>query len=218
MPCLRVSMSTVFCHASRLLAAILLLLGTTVTRLHAQHIRADDSSRPCFVSSTAFVLLTPLLDPSPRYYQLNIGYRLTPKDVVSVEAITWEYQGPLGRPYGPDYASKATDFPGVVRAYGAGLAYQRFLWRGGFAQAHATAFRQNYLDPEGSRIQSGFQLWTVLRVGYQLRFGQRWWIEPSIAATSWPINTRLPASFQVQEDRWRNFFIGEPGLYFGFNF
>ena len=200
------------------LLTLLAFIGIPLARAQAQHTSADNRERPCFIGSTAFMVLTPIVEPSPRYFQLNFGYSLTPKDVISVEAITWEYQGPLGRPYGSNYEDAATDFPGSVQAYGAGLAYKRFLWRGGFAQAHATAFRQNYLDPQRDRIQSGFQLFTTLRVGYQLRLGSRWWIEPSVAMTAWPVNTNLPGSFQVEEDKWNKFFVGEPGLHFGFDF
>lgn len=171
-----------------------------------------------FVGSTLFVLANLAPNP-PQYYQLNYGYRLTPKDVLSVEAITWTYGGPLGRPYGPDFEHPASNFPGKVRAAGAGLAYKRFWWKRLYTQVHATAFHQTYLDEAQMKIQRGFQLFTVLRIGYQFRFfKQRFFLEPSVAATSWPINTNLPESFQVQEDQWPKYFLFEPGLHFGINF
>lgn len=185
----------------------------------AQTMHRDSIERKHFIGSTLFVLLTPVVEPSPQYYQLNYGYRLSAKDVVSFEAITWRYRGPLGRPYGPDYENAASDFPGTVQAFGAGAAYQRFLWEGFYSQIHATAFYQRYVDRSDREIQSGFQLFTTLRFGYHIElFNQRWFIEPSIAFTSWPINTNLPASFQVEEDKWNKYFLFEPGLHFGFNF
>jgi hypothetical protein len=172
-----------------------------------------------FIGSTFFVLATPLLSPSPEYYQLNFGYVLSPKQVISVEAITWAYRGPLGIPYGPDYDNENSNFPGKVKAFGLGLAYKRFLWKGIYGQVHATALRQNYLDEQGDKIQSGFQLFNTLRFGYHFRlFKNRLFIEPSIAATSWPINTNLPTAFQAEEDKWNKYFLFEPGLHFGVNF
>jgi len=180
------------------------LLSFTYGKLSSQTVDQKPVERKHFIGSTLFMVLTPILDPSPKYYQLNYGYRLTPKDIISIEAITWTYQGPLGRPYGPDYEQASSSFPGEVQAIGGGLAYQRFLWKGVFGQIQSTAFRQNYLDMNGKKIQSGFQLFNTL--------------QPSIAVTNWPINTNLPESFQIEEDKWPNYFLFEPGLQFGFNF
>jgi hypothetical protein len=171
-----------------------------------------------FIGSTLFVLMNLTPDP-PQYYQLNYGYRLTPNDVISIEAITWTYKGPLGRPYGSDYENSESDYPGKVRSIGAGLAYKRFLWKRAYTQIHATAFHQDYLDESGDKIQSGFQLFNTLRIGYQIRFfKRRLFLEPSVAATFWPVNTNLPESFRERENQWPNYFLFEPGLHFGFNF
>lgn len=171
-----------------------------------------------FIGSSLFMLVN-LTDDSPEFFQLTYGYRLSPKDVIMAEAITWTYKGPLGRQYGPHYENPASNFPGKVRAVGAGVSYKRFLWKDMFAQAHATALHQNYLDESGEKIQSGFQLFVVGRLGYQFKFfNNRVFLEPSVAVTWWPINTNLPESFQVQEDRFSKYFLGEPGLNFGVNF
>ena len=197
----------------------LLILGLLLfSTLRGSAQISDTVVRPCFVGSTLFMAANLLPDP-PSYYQLNLGYRITAKDVLSLELITWTYQGPLGRPYGPHFEDPESNFPGKVRAIGAGLAYKRFLWKQWYGQVHTTAFRQHYLDETGDRLQSGFQLFNTVRLGYQFRFFQnRFFLEPSIAMTFWPINTNLPEPFQVQEDQWNTFFLGEPGLHFGFNF
>ena len=172
------------------------------------------------ISSTLFVLanLVPYDDP-PNYYQLNYLYRIDRKSFVSIEAITWTYGGPLGRPYGPNYENIESNFPGSVKAYGAGLAYKRFLWRKFYGAVHSTALKQDYRDPEKKRIQSGFQLFNSLRLGYHITlFNGRIFMEPSVATTFWPINTNLPGSFQTEEDKWNNFFLFEPGLHVGVNF
>lgn len=56
-----------------------------------------------------------------------------------------------------------------------------------------------------------FQLFTTLRAGYQLNmFGNRWFIEPSVAATAWPINTNVPADFAALDRKWNGYFLFEP--------
>ncbi len=193
-----------------------MLSGTTILAQSSQRVSPE---KRYSLGSSMFVLLTPVVDPSPEFLQLNFGYRLTKRDVLSLETITWAYHGPLGRPYGPDFDNEESNFPGKVKAYGAGLAYQRFLWKGLYSQIHATAFHQDFLDTGDKKIQSGFQLFTVLRLGYHIDlFNNRFFIEPSVACTSWPVNTNLPESFQVEEDQWNSYFLFEPGLHFGIRF
>ena len=178
----------------------------------------DSIQKKYFIGSTFFMLANLLPEP-PDYYQLNLGYRFNAANVITFEAITWNYKGPLGRQYGIHYENPEFDFPGKVIAFGAGLTYKRFLWRKTYAQVHSTLLRQHYLDLEGIRIQSGYQLFNTLRFGYQFCFWKdRLFFEPSIAFTFWPVNTNLPDSFQAQEDKFPKYFIGEPGLHFGINF
>lgn len=184
--------------------------------VQAQPIEKEGKSY--FIGSTFFMFANLVDDPEPpNYYQLNVGYRITSKDVISLEMITWNYYEPLGVPLSKK--KTAQDFPGEVQAFGAGLTYKRFLWKRVYAQFHATAFHQNYLDASNSKIQSGFQLFNTLRAGYQFRFFKnRFFLEPSIAVTFWPVNTNLPKAFQTEEDKYPGYLLGEPGLHFGFNF
>ncbi|MFT4834467.1 MAG: hypothetical protein ACI83W_001378 [Marinoscillum sp.] len=180
-----------------LLVATSLLILANLAK--AQYIKEDSVIKKHFIGSTLLMAFTPLLDPSPRYFQLNYGYAITAKDVISIEAITWAYQAPLGIPLGAELEDKANNFPGSVRAFSGGIAYKRFLWKGLYGQIHSTALRQNYLDEKDERIQSGFQLFNVLRFGYHIDlFNNRWYLEPSLAFISWPINTNFPATFQVE--------------------
>lgn len=198
------------------LVSTVLALMVSLSVIQAQS--RDSIHRKYFVGSTLFVLANLVDDPEPPMYgQLNFGYRITPDDVISLELITWNYYEPLGVPYGQK--SSAPNYPGRVHAFGAGLAYQRFIWKGAYAKVHSTLLRQNYLDELGNRIQSGYQLFNTIRIGYQFRFFKnRCFIEPSIAMTFWPINTNLPASFQQEENKWNKFFLGEPGVHFGISF
>jgi hypothetical protein len=171
-----------------------------------------------FVSTSLFMLANAFASPSPDFYQLNFGYWLTKKDVLSVEAITWTYHRALGTPWGPDMTDAAQAYPGYVRAYGVGVAYQRYLWQRLYAAVHALPLLQQFKAPDGKTIQEGFQLFMSLRLGYHFSFfDDHVFIEPSIAVTHWPVNTNVPADFARLDGRWPSYFV-EPGLHVGFKF
>lgn len=197
-----------------LLASLLLLFGAA----NAQKNNTDTSFKRFFVGTSAFMLANLAPDP-PSFYQLNFGYWLTKKDVISIEAITWTYKHPLGIPYGEDHLADKWEYPGFIREYGIGLAYQRYLWKGLYTAIHAAGFRQRYVDTNGNKIQNGFQLFMTGRLGYHIRlFKDRFFMEPSLAVTHWPINTSTPESFAKLERGWNNYFLFEPGLHIGFKF
>lgn len=185
-------------------------------------LRAQDSGesmdRRHHVGSSAFVSFTFLLDRSPDFYQFNYGYRLTERDVLSAEAITWKYWAPLGIPHGTSETIE-NEYPGEVREFGVGAAYQRFFWKDAYVAVHALPLVQQYQDEGGERIQNGFQLFLTYRLGYHISlFGGRFFLEPSVAVTHWPINTNAPAAFAAQDSRWPNYLLFEPGLHFGIRF
>jgi hypothetical protein len=102
-----------------------------------------------------------------------------------------------------------------VREYGVGVAYQRSLWKGVYASLAAVPFWRQYHDPQGEKIGDGLQLFLTLRAGYHLRLINRVFLEPSIAFTSWPVATHVPAGFAAQDEKWPSFFLFEPGLHAG---
>jgi len=199
--------------------ALALFLANTY-HLHAQDAKKDSTFKRCFIGSSAFILsnLFPQVNP-PQYYQLNFGYWLTGKDIISIEAKTWTYRYPIGIPYGVSFEAPEEVYPGKVRSIGLGLAYQRFIWKGLYSAVHASAWSQSYFNENKQKIQNGFQLFTALRLGYHIKlFKNRFFIEPSFAATFWPINTNVPEGFAIKEEKWPNYFLVEPGLHFGFKF
>lgn len=211
-----------------LFVSVFTLLGTSATFAQRQEQAltsvqntANPASEPFnrfFVGSSLFMVMNAVLNPSPDFYQLNFGYWLTKKDVISLEAITWRYDRPLGTPWGPDMSDPAQAYPGYVRAYGVGVVYQRYLWQGLYAAVHALPLLQQFKAPDGKTIQEGFQLFMTLRLGYHFSFcDDRVFIEPSIAVTHWPVNTNVPADFARLDSRWPSYFI-EPGLHVGFKF
>ena len=187
----------------------------------AQVLEQDSTYRKFFIGSTLFVLGNFIPDDpnSPDFVQLNFGYRITPKNVVSVEVKTWKYAWPLGIPYGDDFQAPEEEYPGYVRELGFALAYQHFWWKGAYTAVHAMNTIQKYVDEDGEKIQNGYQLFMTYRIGYHFPlFKNRFFIEPSLAVTHWPINTNVPDSFKVKENNWNSYFLFEPGLHFGVKF
>ncbi|MCY7358239.1 MAG: hypothetical protein LH609_12425, partial [Rudanella sp.] len=154
-----------------------------------------------------------LFPESADFYELDYGYRITGNDALIVRAITWKYIAPLGIPYGPSFEAKEENYPGYVRAFGLGIGYQRFVWKGLFAAIHAIPFLQTMHETGQAKTQKGFQLFLQAQTGYRVNFSrQRFYIEPSVAFNHWPVNTNLPASFVPKEHKWPNYFLFEPHL------
>lgn len=156
---------------------------------------------------------------SPDFVQLNLGYRITGSDVISVELKTWKYAWSLGIPYGKSFEAPEEKFPGYIREYGFAVAYQHFWWKGLYISIHVMNAWQDFVGKEGEKINKGFQIFNTYRLGYHfIIFKDRFFIEPSIAITHRPYHSDMPESFKQIDDKYSKFFFGEPGLHFGFNF
>lgn len=190
---------------------------------NAQKPEQDSTYRKYFVGST-FLMLGNFIpnDPNrPDFVQLNLGYRITPVDAVFLEFKTSKFNWPLGMPWKEivDEDRAQYNFPGYVRQYVLGLAYNRFWWKGLYTGAHAMNAFQTYRDEDGNKITNGYTLFLTYRLGYQLQFwNDRFFFEPSIGLTHWPLQTNVPQAFKEEESKWPQYFGYEPGLHFGFNF
>lgn len=204
----------------KILTLGLVLILTLHLQLNAQYAKKDSTYKKCYVGSTMFVLGNFSPTNKPDFVQLNIGYRLTGKDVVSLELKTWKYAWSLGIPIiGDSFEAPEEEFPGYIREYGFTLVYQRFLWKGLYAGVHSMSAWQTFNDENDKEIGKGFQIFNTYRVGYHVKlFKDRFFIEPSIAITHRPFHTNMPDSFKQKDDKWPNYFLGEPGLHFGYNF
>ena len=191
----------------------------SIGALFAQQTLKDSTNYyKCYVGSSAFVLGNLAPNP-PSFYQVNFGYRITPKDVISLEAITWKYEAPLGIPYGSSFGDTSENYPGSIREYGIGAVYQRFLWKGLYTSLQVIPFKRIYLDENNKTIQNGFQLFSTFRIGYHVSlFRNRFFVEPFIAATCWPISSNVPQGFKAKDDKWNKYFLFEPGFHFGVKF
>ncbi|WP_166962315.1 hypothetical protein [Yeosuana marina] len=199
---------------------IFVVLVSMTKCLNAQTIKETDSIyKKYFIGSTFFMLGNFAEKNKPDFVQLNFGYRITPKDVVSIELITWKYAWSLGIPYGDTLEAPEEEFPGYIREYGIAFAYQRFFYKGFYGAIHVMNARQTFVDENGDKIKNGYQMFNTYRLGYQFRFFKnKFFIEPSIGMTHRPIRTKMPSGFAELDDKWPRYFIGEPGLHFGFNF
>ena len=183
--------------------------------------KPDHTDKRYFIGSSFFMLGNFIPDDTnpPDFVQLNFGYQITPKDVISIEAKTWKYAWPLGIPYGKSFEAPEENYPGYIRDIGIGLVYQRFLWKGVYTSVDAMNTFQRYVDNDNRKIQNGYQLFMTYRLGYHFQlFKNTFFIEPSVAITHWPIKTNVPESFAKMDDKWPNYFLFEPGLHFGFKF
>lgn len=197
------------------------LMLTSSLQLKAQYAKQDSTYKKCFVGSTLFLLGNFASVNRPDFVQLNFGYRITGKDVISLELRTWKYAWPLGiHPFlNSAYGKPEEEFPGYIREYGFSLAYQRFLWKGLYAELNVMPAWQTFVNKDGNKIDNGFQIFNTYRVGYHVKlFKDRFFIQPSMAITHRPYHTKMSDGFKQLDDNWSKFIFGEPGLHFGFNF
>lgn len=201
------------------LSFLIIFLGFSNAKGQIQE--QDSTYKKFFIGSSLFVLANLSTNESnpPNFYQLNFGYRLTSKDVVSIEAITWKYAWPNGIPWGKSFEAPEGKYPGSIKEMGVALAYQRFFWKGAYGSVHAFNAKKTYCDENDNKIHNGYRLFMTYRVGYHIEFFKNTlFLEPSVAATHWPINTNVPDSFAAVDNKWSNYFLFEPGLHFGIKF
>jgi hypothetical protein len=205
----------------KILLFVLTLTVTSTLPVKAQYAKQDSTYKKCFVGSSLFILGNLSSVNRPDFAQLNFGYRITGKDVISLELRTWKYAWPLGiHPIANNaYGTPEEEFPGYLREYGFALAYQRFLLKGLYAELNVMNAWQTFVNRDGNRIDNGFQIFNTYRVGYHVKlFKDRFFIQPSIAITHRPYHTKMPDGFKQLDDKWSKFLFGEPGLHLGFNF
>lgn len=199
----------------------LTLLLASSFHVNAQNTKQDSTYKKFFVGST-FLMLGNFIpdDPNPpKFIQLNVGYRITPKDVVFLELKKSIFTWPLGIPWGKSFDAPGENYPGHVSQKVFGLAYSHFWWKGLYTGVHAMNAFQNYIDENNKKIANGFTLFMTYRLGYQVKlFKNRFFIEPSIGLTHWPVQTNVPQHFASVESKWPKYFGFEPGLHFGYNF
>jgi hypothetical protein len=199
--------------------ALTLIMASNL-QLKAQYAKQDTTYKRCFVGSTLFLLGNLDKVNPPGFVQLNLGYRITGKDVISLELITWKHAWPLGiNPfYNKAYGKPEEKYPGYIREYGFGVAYQRYFWKGLYAAVHVAPMWQTFNNENGNKVGNGFIIFNTYRVGYHVKlFNDRFFIEPSLGIAGRPYQSEMPDGFKQKDDKWPKW-TPEPGLHFGFNF
>lgn len=200
----------------------LALIMVSSSQLKAQYAKTNSTYKKWFVGTSLFVLLGNLdTENPPNFVQLDIGYRLTVKDVLRFSPKTWKYAWPNGiHPFlNKAYKKPEEKFPGYVREIGATLSYQRFFLKGFYAQLDVMPTWQIFANDNGKKIKDGFQIFNSYRVGYHFKlFKDKFFLQPSVCMTHRAYHTELPDGFKQLDDKWSKFVFPEPGLNIGFNF
>jgi hypothetical protein len=210
-----------------LLALLMILMFTTLafSQNLAQKARGTNKGTvPPYKFSVSTTYLT-LVNFGPEetnthHYEFHFGYKLTPNDKIGIKVATWKLFAPMGIPFGDAIKmEESTFFPGRLRENGIGVTYQRLLWKGLFATIEILPLKKTYFDENKKKIGNGFKLYTTYHIGYHIPlFKNRMYLEPQIHCNYWPIDTKVPQSFQVEQNKWNNYLLFEPNLYLGINF
>jgi hypothetical protein len=84
---------------------------------------------------------------------------------------------------------------------------------------YATPYLIQYYDSNYNKIQKGFKLTVRALLGYRFEFfNRRLYLGPSIEFNYWPVNINAPESFKAVEDKFSNYSLFSPNLYFGYKF
>lgn len=188
-------------------------------KIQAQYVNQDSTFKKWFIGSTLYLLGNFDKTNNPEYVQLNIGYRITSKDVISFRFKRSIYSWPIGIPFGSSsFDAPGQNYPGHARILAPTAGYQRFLWKGVFASVQALNAFEKYLDENKNKIGDGYTLYLDFYVGWQFRFfNNTFFFEPAIGCSYWPLRSNVPTSFRSVESKWPNYFI-QPGFDFGINF
>jgi hypothetical protein len=137
----------------------------------AQDAKTDSTYKKWFVGSSLLMLGNFDNVNNPEYIQLNVGYRITPKDVVSFRFKRSIYAWPLGIPFGSSsFDATGENYPGHARILAPTLGYQRFWWKGAYTSIYALNAFEKYMDVNKKKIGNGYTLYLDFYLGYQFKF------------------------------------------------
>lgn len=159
-----------------------------------------------------------------QHIELHIKRDLDDKNIIGLKLATWRLFQPMGIVWWDGLLDKIESesefYPGHVRESGIGITYQRMLWKGLFATVEVLPQFKTYLDEDNNKVGDGFKLYNSYHLGYHFAFGKekRFFIEPQVHCQHWMFDTNTPEAFKALDDKWRNYFLFEPNLYFGIKF
>jgi hypothetical protein len=215
-------------NSKKLFAASLMVAVFTAPSFSQNHTPAQGKSVRGIVPDYKFSVSSSFLtftnfEPEEKnlhMYEFHFGYRITPKDKIEIKIASWKLYEPMGIPiWDPLFQEESEWYPGRIKEFGIGIAYQRILWKGLFAAIEVLPLKKTYLEEDGNEIDNGFKLYTSYHLGYHVPlFKDRLYLEPQIHCNYWPIDSKGPQSFEEKEAKWNNYFLFEPNLFIGVNF
>ncbi len=159
-----------------------------------------------------------------QHIEFHVKRNLDDKNIIGVKFATWRLFQPMGIVWWDGLKdkieTKSEFYPGHVRETGLGVSYQRMLWEGLFATVEVLPQFKTYIDLDDNKIGNGVKLYNSLHLGYHISLGKkkRFFFEPQVHSQFWVFDTNTPDGFKQLDDKWRNYFLFEPNLYFGVNF
>lgn len=159
-----------------------------------------------------------------QHIELHVKRNLDDKNIVGVKFASWRLFQPMGILWWDGLLDKVDSgseyYHGHVRETGLGLSYQRMLLKGLFATVEVLPQFKTYLDEDNAKMGNGFKLYNSYHLGYHFAFGKskRFFIEPQVHSQHWMFDTNTPDEFKALDDKWSNYFLFEPNLYFGVKF
>lgn len=159
-----------------------------------------------------------------QHIELHVKRNLDNKNIIGLKFASWRLFQPMGITWWDGLLDKLKSesefYPGHVRETGIGVTYQRMLWKGLFATVEVLPQFQTYLDLNGDKISNYFKLYNSFHLGYHIAFGKnkRFFIEPQIHSQFWMLDNNAPEGFNELDDKWKNYFLFEPNIYFGIKF
>lgn len=210
--------------------AILILTICTISAFAQNNpsIEAKKNTQPKYRISTPLITLLNIGEGGERtntqHIELHFKRELSDKDIIGIKFATWRLFQPMGILWWDGLLDKVDSgseyYPGYVRETGLGVSYQRMLWKGLFATIEVLPQFKTYLTEDNAKIGNGFKLYTSYHLGYHVSFGKnkRFFLEPQVHCQNWILDTNTPGEFKALDDKWRNYFLFEPNIYFGVKF
>lgn len=155
---------------NKILWIVLAFVMANNLQINGQNAEPDSTYKRWYVGSSFFILGNFDKKDNPEYIQLNVGYRVTPKDVVSFEFKRSIYSWPIGIPFGPSFRELGKKYPGHARILAPTLAYQHFWWKGVYTSVYALNAFEKYFDENKKNIGNGYTLYLNFHLGYQFKF------------------------------------------------
>ncbi len=159
-----------------------------------------------------------------QHIELHIKRNLDDRNIIGLKFASWRLFQPMGITWWDGLLDKLDSesefYTGHVRETGLGITYQRMLWKGFFATVEVLPQFQTYLDENQNKVGDGFKLYNSYHLGYHIAFGRQkqLFIEPQVHCQHWMFDNDAPEGFRALDDKWRNYFLFEPNLYFGIKF